>query len=1405
MRPALKHTANKKDPYQSAVALYSSARFAEALATLKPMLQSNPVAVKPNRAAAYNLAAACSLSLNHTTDAETYWRRAIQERPGYAEAYNNLGVLLKQLKRWPEAETACRQALECQPSYTEAHNTLGSLLYDLERLDEAEAACREALALNPGHVDAQYNLGVILYGQKRLPEAETVFSQLLAIQPNHPAAWNNLGNVLYDLKRLPDAEAAYTKALAISPGLAQAHYSLSVLLKGDNRLPESEAACRRALTLRPDYVEAHYHLGTLCYSLNRLPEAESAYRHASTLKPDNADWCYKLAVVQHALKRFEEAEASYRRTLQIDATHTRALNNLGTVLIEFNQLSEAETCYRDALNLRPDFTEAFNNLGVLLKTLDRLPEAETACRQALAIRPDYAEAHNNLGIVLHDLKRFSESESAYRQALDARPDYADAYYNLGILFKEIKQPSESEAAFRQALAIQPDLTKALNNLGVLLQELDRLHDAVDVYEQAITLNSNYQQAHNNLGIVLKELDRLPEAETHYRQALTISPNYADAKFNLAALTLGTGRFAEGWPLYEARYDEKMESRSSIPPNVRCPQWQGEPLHGKSLLVWFEQGHGDMIQFGRYLALLKAQGAAHITLACAPALQRLLGSVHGVDAVITNEAALAPREPDYWTFLLSAPLHLGTTVESIPDAVYLEPDAQLVEKWRQRLAPLTGRKVGLVWKGSVIHANDRHRSLPSLAALAPLWSLPGLSFVSLQKGQGEDEALAAPANQPILHLGSEIQDFADSAAIIAQLDLVICVDTAIAHLAGALGKPCWVLLPKTGTDWRWLRDRTDSPWYPHSMRLFRQAVMGDWRDAIEQIGHACAHEFPASTPVAADPGRYQTAVALYSSGRFADALATLQPLLASPAAANLAAAYNVAAACSFSLKQMQDAEMYWRRAIQEKPDFASAYNNLSALLKELKRLPEAEAACRQALAISPGYADAHNSLGSLLYDLKRLPEAEAACRQALAINPNYTDAHYNLGVVLHEMKRLKEAEASYWRVLAIQPDQIRALNNLGVLLSELDRLHEAAEVCEHALILSPNYSHAHNSLGVVLKDLDRLPEAETHYRQALTISPDYADAKFNLASLMLSTGRFAEGWALYEARYDESRVRRSSFAPNVRCPQWQGEPLQGKSLLVWFEQGHGDMIQFGRYLALLKAQGAAHITLACAPALQRLLGSVHGVDAVITNEAALAPREPDYWTFLLSAPLHLGTTVESIPDAVYLEPDAQLVEKWRQRLAPLTGRKVGLVWKGSVIHANDRHRSLPSLAALAPLWSLPGLSFVSLQKGQGEDEALAAPANQPILHLGSEIQDFADSAAIIAQLDLVICVDTAIAHLAGALGKPCWVLLPKTGTDWRWLRDRTDSPWYPHSMRLFRQAVMGDWHDAIEQVRQAMSA
>ena len=439
-------------------------------------------------------------------------------------------------------------------------------------------------------------------------------------------------------------------------------------------------------------------------------------------------------------------------------------------------------------------------------------------------------------------------------------------------------------------------------------------------------------------------------------------------------------------------------------------------------------------------------------------------------------------------------------------------------------------------------------------------------------------------------------------------------------------------------------------------------------------------------------------------------------------------------------------------------------------------------------------------------------AELLFREALALNPLFPQAHANLGYLLDRRGALGDAEISLRTAISMAPQLAGVRLNLGALLLQQKRLDEAEAVYAMALQIEPDSSPLWSNLGSLYVAMQRFDDAETCLNKAMQLDTENRKAPFNLAYLRLREGRFKEGWALFEAR-DWYATMEQHFL----FPRWRGQPLQGHSVMLSFEAGHGDVIQFCRYATLLKSRGAGRIGLVGHPALTRLMRSLPALDEVISFTDNVPREGYDYWLPLMSAPhyCHVADTdadADADADAdssvyaevPYLYPDADLQTLWAPRI-PVGRRRIGLVWKGNPAFENDRDRSLPSLATLQPLWSVANITWVSLQKGRGEDEALDINCSYPLTHLGGAMQDFADAAAILSQLDLLISVDTAMAHLAGAIGTPCWLLLPDYMTDWRWGTGRSDSVWYPDTIRLFRQSSDQQWAPVIHALVNALQA
>ena len=405
--------------------------------------------------------------------------------------------------------------------------------------------------------------------------------------------------------------------------------------------------------------------------------------------------------------------------------------------------------------------------------------------------------------------------------------------------------------------------------------------------------------------------------------------------------------------------------------------------------------------------------------------------------------------------------------------------------------------------------------------------------------------------------------------------------------------------------------------------------------------------------------------------------------------------------------------------------------------------------------------------------------------------------FDLAVQHHQAGRLQEAEQLYRQVLAQQPEHARAMQFLGVIAHEFGRNDLALDLIRRAIALNPNSAQAHNNLGNILKANGQLDEAVAAYRRAIALNPDLPEAHHNLAYALLTRGDFQRGGEEFEWR---SKCKDLPPPRNFAQPQWDGRPLEGRTLLLHAEQGFGDALQFIRYVPLMARRGG-RIIIECPAGLQRLFQTIAGGCQIVAAGQPLPGF--DLHCPLLSLPRVFGTNLANIPkDVPYLHADAEDARRWQHRLAGYSSIvRVGLAWAGNPTHKNDRNRSI-KLARLAPLGQLPGVSFISLQKGDAAAEAKTPPPGMELIDWTEELKDFADTAALIANLDLVIAVDTAVVHLAGAMGKPVWTLLPFVA-DWRWLLDRQDSPWYP-SMRLFRQPSIGDWDGVITRVAEALS-
>ncbi len=641
---------------------------------------------------------------------------------------------------------------------------------------------------------------------------------------------------LHQLGKLTSAAKLYNNILKEQPDNINV-----IFLTGTLNLQQRnfEVACiffRKVLELNPDYAMVHCNLGTALHESGRIDEAIKCYKKAIALKPNFIDTYFNLGNALKEQSKIEEAVICYRRAIELKPNDADLYSNLGNTLREHGKLDEAVECYKKASGLNPDNAGFHCNLGAALQESGELDVAIASYKEAVKLDPNYAMAFGNLGSALQKSGKLNEAIASYKKAIAIKPDYAEAHNNLGISLLEKGKPEEAITCHKKAIELEPDCAEAYNNLGTALMEQGKFDAAIISHKKAIELKPDYAEAYNNLGTVQKGSGKPLDAIAYYEQAIELKPDYPLAHLNMAFALLLTENFKKGWQEYEWR----LRIKGRTPKTSQKPVWDGSSLNGKSILVYTEQGLGDSIQFIRYLPMVKAQGG-RVIVECQQSLCRLLKNSYGIDEIIEMTSNVeSPIQFDVHVPLLSLPGIFNATMDSIPPNVpYIKSDPVLVSQWRAKLDYDDNFKVGIVWAGNPKHKNDRNRSC-SLKDIVHLASIRELTFYSLQKGQASIAANNPPNGMKIINLTNELNDFADTAAAIDNLDLVISVDTSVAHLAGAIGKPVWTLLPFV-PDWRWFLKCSNSPWYP-SMRLFRQNKLNDWKGVLDQVKKALISDF-----------------------------------------------------------------------------------------------------------------------------------------------------------------------------------------------------------------------------------------------------------------------------------------------------------------------------------------------------------------------------------------------------------------------------------------------------------------------------------------------------------------------------------------------------------------------------------
>jgi len=662
------------------------------------------------------------------------------------------------------------------------------------QLEQAECLYRQVLDTGSQNGLALYGLGLIAIARHAYEQAIEALNMATAIDPDQPSFYNALGVALDNAGRPDEAIAAFRQATMLKPDFAEAYNNLAITLQAQGRLEQAIEVCRRAMMADAGFAKAYYTMGYCLAGLGKLEQAVEHYKKAIELDGSMVEAYNQLGVLLSQAGLYDQAIAYLQRAIGLAPDYAQAHNNLGIAFRARGDIDKAIGCYKEAIRLDPEFPEAYYNLANAYIQEGLFDPALDCCQKAIQLKPDYGQAYNQMGIALAEKGLYQQAIDLYRKAIELDASQAEFYNNIAICYRELAQYDLAVQNYLKAIEIEPTFAQAYCNLANAYREMGNCDKALECYDKAIALKGDYP----------------------------------DAQWNKAVVLLLKGQMKAGWQQYHWRYKAKLDTKL-YPYQWSKPRWEGQSLSGKTILVHCEQGLGDAIQFARYVPMIRAFEPSRIILEAWPPLVRLFARIDGVDQVVKAHAKALEQHVDVVVSVMDLPAIFQTDLQTIPNKVpYLYPDQEQFKAWQDRL-DRGSMNVGIVWAGRPTHGNDKNRSC-NLEYFMPLTRIQGVRIYALQKGPASQQL--ARSGWPVENLADGFEDLMDAASCVAALDLVISVDTAMAHLAGALARPVWTLLP-FAPDYRWMLDRADSPWYP-TMRLFRQPRPRDWKGVFEQV-------------------------------------------------------------------------------------------------------------------------------------------------------------------------------------------------------------------------------------------------------------------------------------------------------------------------------------------------------------------------------------------------------------------------------------------------------------------------------------------------------------------------------------------------------------------------------------------
>lgn len=1100
--------------------------------------------------------------------------------------------------------------------------------------------------------------------------------------------------------------------------------------------------------------------------------------------------------------------------------------------IENNDFKNAEIWLLNKLESEPENTFFYFELSKIYFNTGRLENAADLIKLLIVSHPENFDYQLSYALINVELKNYDIAEEAYNNAILLSPNNDVVNYNYGVLLSKIEQYDKAITYYQNAINLNPNFEQAYYNCGEALIKIYRLDDAVNYLIKCLEINDKNTDAIYNLAIAYERKKNFILAIKYYNETLKINPNHHEARWNKSLLLLREGNYREGFQDYEVRLEKRELTRTDI----NYPEWKGESLKNKTILVYYEQGYGDFFQFVRYLEILAAD-AEKIILEVKPELQKLARSLTFVHK-FCNKYDKQDEKIDYQIACLSLANLYHSQSDKLPDyKPYLHALPESVKKFSELMDTLK-YKVGFLWTGNKFPVNNRirHTELKYFETL--IKNFPQINFYSIQFGEDADELNTL--NYPnVFDYNDHINDFNDTAAIIENLNLVITIDTSVAHLAGALGKESWLLLSNS-PDWRWFAGQEYSDWYPRT-KFYRSSITRGWDQPFELINKdlqkLCEHQDENVV------SSKKEIIRLINNNDLEPALNIINSKLSQ----NEFDYYYYSATISLMSNDFISAENILRQVKTIQQDEVRYLNLLASIKLKQFKMDEAINLYSKVLKIKDDSFEAISNIVIIKINIKDFEDVDFYINKLLILYPQNYLGYYYQAIVQFENKNFNEAEKYFVRALNYQPDSIDVINSLVFLYLETNRLDEANVLLNSVILeedintlnnkakyylLKEEFNKAkdlflriiklypenydakinlayvyfllkdfeeslnlyleldnqfHNSelcfnIGVTFQELGELEKSYSYLKQAVEMSPDNHKYHIALAEVLLLEEDYENGWIENEWRHQEVYYS----GQICKTDNFDLNKIGGKKILIYDEQGYGDIFQFVRYIKLLKEKGATTI-FQVRKDLINIFDEQTYID-VVTDQ--YDKTDYDYAFHLMSIPhiiyKSINTPLENVP-YLYINKTKKLDSK---------KIKTGIVWKGKQFPVHNRKRHI-ELDEIKKIFELEHLDFYSLQLEITNEEKSIFEQFNNIKDLAKNISDFYDTAEIFNDLDIIITVDTAVAHLAGAMNKKVILMLP-TVPDWRWLMETGSSPWYPNTI-IFRQEKRGEWNSVIEKI------